>query len=295
MTMEKNNTNNIYDFEDDGSNLFVDGSEPTEEEDIEGEEQSVNAEPTAGEETATPPEDNAEDGPVESKEAAQPQTIRVKVKGREVDVPVADALNPELVRKGMAFDEVYTELEQLRGLRSQTDNSLRELDKWAQQAGMSRSEYVQYLQTTRRNQAVSQEIALIREKYPDIPEEAAKEMAEARIKDSDTEEQRAAQERQQAEEAAAQEPWIDFVRRYPEMSQIEKIPAEALAEIENGVRPVEAMQRYEIQDMRKQIGELNTKMGQLEQNKKNKDTALPAAGDSRDDKTEDPFLAGLGF
>lgn len=295
MTMEKNNTNNIYDFEDDGSNLFVDGNEPAEENDVEGEEQPVNAEPTAGEEASAPPEDNAEDGPAEGEGAAQPQAIRVKVKGREVDVPIADALNPELVRKGMAFDDVYAELEQLRDLRSQTDNSLRELDKWAQQAGMSRAEYVQYLQTTRRNQAVSQEIASIREKYPDIPEEAAKEMAEARIKDSDAEEQRAAQERRQTEEAAAQEPWIDFVRRYPDMSQVEKIPAEVLAEIENGVRPVEAMQRYETKELQKQIADLNTKIGQLEQNKKNKDTALPAAGNSRDDKAEDPFLVGLGL
>lgn len=263
---------------DDGSDLFMDEPENTTQESPEPEEHESTEADVEQEEM--PPADPPADPPAEA--PAKP-TVRIVYDGEERELTYDEAVT--LAQKGLNTDRAIQRMQ----------NELAELDKWAQQAGMSRAEYVQYLQTTRRNQAVSQEIASIREKYPDIPEEAAKEMAEARIKDSDAEEQRAAQERRQTEEAAAQEPWIDFVRRYPDMSQVEKIPAEVLAEIENGARPVEAMQRYETKELQKQIADLNTKIGQLEQNKKNKDTALPAAGNSRDDKAEDPFLAGLGL
>lgn len=283
--------NDTYGLEDDGSNLFMD-DEPNDN--AENNEQPVNSEPPA-EETPTPSDDKAEDSPVEGNEAAQPQTIRVKVKGREIDVPAADALNPELVRKGIAFDDVYAELEQLRSTHSQTDSSLREVEKWAQQAGMELPEYIQYLQTTRRSQAVEREITAIRQKYPDIPEEAAKEMAETRIKDMDEKEQQVVQQRKSEAEKAQQKPWDDFIRAYPHMDAFEKIPAEVVADINDGATPIEAMLRYEKKDLQKQITDLQTKIGQLEQNKKNKETALPAAGGSRDTEAEDPFLAGMGF
>lgn len=283
--------NDTYGLEDDGSNLFID-DEPTDN--AEDSEQPANSEPPA-KETPTPPEDNAESTPAEGKEAAQPQTIRVKVKGKEVDVPVSDALNPELVRKGMAFDEVYTELEQLRTLRSQNDSSLNELGKWAQQAGMDLPDYIQYLQTTRRAQAVEREVASIRQKYPDIPEEAAKEMAETRIKEADAKEQQAVQQRKTEAEKAAQKPWEDFIREYPEMDSFEKIPSEVINEVNNGATPIEAMQRHEMKDLRKQITDLNTKIAQLEQNEKNKKTALPSGVGSRDTEPKDAFLEGMGF
>lgn len=283
--------NDTYNLEDDGSNLFID-DEP--KDDAEDNEQPANSEPSA-EETPTPSDDEAEDSPVEGNEAAQPQTIRVKVKGREIDVSAADALNPELVRKGMAFDDVYAELEQLRSAHSQTDSSLREVEKWAQQAGMELTEYIDYLRTTRRAQDVEREVNSIRQKYPDIPEEAAKEMAETRIKEKDAKEQQTAQQRKTEAEKAEQKPWEDFVQKYPTMDSWEKIPADVVAEIESGASPVEAMQRHEMRELQKQIADLNTKIGQLEQNKKNKEAALPSASSTRDTEPKDAFLEGLGF
>lgn len=278
---------------DDGSNLFMDAPEDTTEdvqEPVEHESATDTADPDEPADKNEPEEHPAD--PDTTKDDVKPG-IRITYMGEAKDLTYDEAV--VLAQKGMNYDKILQERDTYKATHDEADRSLRELGKWAKQANMTMPEYVEHLQGVRRAQSISREISSIREKYPDIPEEAAKEMAEARIKDSDAEEQRAAQERRQTEEAAAQEPWIDFVRRYPDMSQVEKIPAEVLAEIESGARPVEAMQRYEIQDMRKQISELNTKMGQLEQNKKNKDTALPAAGNSRDDKAEDPFLAGLGL
>ena len=278
---------------DDGSNLFMDAPEDTTEDVQEPVEHESATDTADHDEPAdkTDPEEPPAD-PDTTKDDVEPG-IRITYMGEAKDLTYDEAV--VLAQKGMNYDKILQERDTYKATHDEADRSLRELGKWAKQANMTMPEYVEHLQGVRRAQSISREISSIREKYPDIPEEAAKEMAEARIKDSDAEEQRAAQERQQTEEAAAQEPWDDFVRRYPEINDVQKIPAEVVAEIEQGVRPVEAMQRYETKELQKQIAGLNTKIGQLEQNKKNKDTALPAAGNSRDDKAEDPFLAGLGL
>lgn len=276
--------------EDDGSNLFVDATEETTEDAQKEEEHVSTEEPDAAKADTPSPDNNPDNGP--NADEARPG-IKIVFRGEERDLTYDEAV--ALAQKGMHYEGVRQERDDLKAARNQTDSSLREVEKWAQQAGMELPEYIQYLQTTRRSQAVEREITAIRQKYPDIPEEAAKEMAETRIKDMDEKEQQVVQQRKSEAERAQQKPWDDFIRAYPHMDAFEKIPAEVVADINDGATPIEAMLRYEKKDLQKQITDLQTKIGQLEQNKKNKETALPAAGGSRDTEAEDPFLAGMGF
>lgn len=267
---------------DDGSDLFMDAPEETTE-DVQ--------EPVEHEEPTDTP---AEDTPAEEK-PAEKQGIRITYLGEEKELSYEEAVT--LAQKGMNYDKILQERDTYKATHDEADKSLKELGKWAKQAGMTLPEYVEHLQSVRHTQSLNSEIAAIRSKYPEIPEEAAREMAETRIREQDAEDQRAAQERQQAEQAAqeraAQEPWDDFVRRYPEIDVVQKIPAEVVAEIEQGARPVEAMQRYEARELQKQIAELTTKVNQLEKNKENKEKALPDVSTSRNTEPVDPFLEGL--
>lgn len=267
---------------DDGSDLFMDAPEETTE-DVQ--------EPVEHEEPTDTP---AEDTPAEEK-PAEKQGIRITYLGEEKELSYEEAVT--LAQKGMNYDKILQERDVYKATHDEADKSLKELGKWAKQAGMTLPEYVEHLQSVRHTQSLNSEIAAIRSKYPEIPEEAAREMAETRIREQDAEDQRAAQERQQAEQAAqeraAQEPWDDFVRRYPEINDVQKIPAEVVAEIEQGARPVEAMQRYEARELQKQIAELTTKVNQLEKNKENKEKALPDVSTSRNTEPVDPFLEGL--
>lgn len=268
----------------DGSNLFVDTPEETTEEVTEP------AEPT--EPTTEPAPDPAAE-PVKDETAEEPtdQTLRIVYNGSKKVLTHAEAVT--LAQKGMNYDKVVESLNaQTEKLNAQND-SLKELERWAKQAGMSTTEYVAHLQATRHTQMLRDEIRAIQTKYPDIPEDAAKEMAEARMKDVEADEQRAAQQRQEELDKTAQEPWDDFVKRFPDMDDISKIPAEVLSEIDTGIRPVEAMQRYQIRDFTKKIEELTTKVKQLEQNQKNKETALPSVSTTRKEEEIDPFLVGL--
>lgn len=274
---------------DDGSDLFMDAPEETTE-DVQ--EPVEHEEPTDNPADDTPTDDTPAD---DSEKPAEKQGIRITYLGEEKELSYEEAVT--LAQKGMNYDKILQERDTYKATHDEADKSLKELGKWAKQAGMTLPEYVEHLQSVRHTQSLNTEIAAIRAKYPEIPEEAAKEMAETRIKEQDAEEQRAAQERQreaQAEqERAAQEPWNEFVRRYPDMDSVEKIPAEVMAEIEQGARPVEAMQRYEKKELQKQITELTTKVSQLEKNKENKEKALPNVSTSRNTEPVDPFLEGL--
>lgn len=284
--MEEYTNSPMFDENDDGSNLFVDATEETTE-DVQDQDEHVSTEDEPADGAADKPAEDTADKP------ADKPGIRITYLGEEKDLSYEDAVT--LAQKGMNYDRILQERDTLKAARDQTDSSLREVEKWAHQAGMELNEYIDYLQTTRRAQDVEREVNSIRQKYPDIPEEAAKEMAETRIKEKDAKEQQTAQQRKTEAEKAEQKPWEDFVQRYPSMDTWEKIPADVVSEIESGASPVEAMQRHEMRELQKQIADLNTKIGQLEQNKKNKEAALPSASSTRDTEPKDAFLEGLGF
>lgn len=274
---------------DDGSDMFLDATEETTED---AQEPVEHAEAPTEENVEEPkPAEESEERP--NADTAR-SGIKIVFRGEERELTYEEAVN--LAQKGMHYEGIRQERDNLKAAQTENGDAVKELSKWAKQAGMNVTEYIQYLQTARHSQAVDREAANIRSKYPDMPEEAAKELAEARVKEVDAEELRATEARQQeakaAEEEAAQAPWIDFAKQYPDIDNINKIPADVMAEIENGARPVEAMQRHEIKDLTTKINELTTKVSQLEQNQKNKEKALPSMS-TRAVDPPDPFAEGL--
>lgn len=235
-------------------------------------------------------EESQEQDPEQSEEKESPQTFRVKYNGEEKEITYEEAIT--LAQKGMNYDKVKEERDKLRD-----SDELKELDYWANQNNMTRSEYVKFLKDSRDRQTMTAEIQSIKEKYPEMDEAAVRELAEARAKLQSRE--READEEKKAEEKKQKEiePWTDFLKAFPqyvrrEGQKNEEIPPQVFADVENGMRPIEAMLKYQNNELQRQIQERDAKIATLEKNDKNKAKALSSAAGVAD-AAKDPFLDGL--
>ena len=134
----------------DGQDMFLDEPEET--------ENTTPEEPAANEETKPEPETQTE-----PKSDAKPETIRIKYNGKEQDITLEQAV--ELAQKGMNYDHVYGELQQLR---QAPEFAL--LDRYAAQNGMNRQQYMQALAQAETDRRVQQEME------KGIPEETARRL-----------------------------------------------------------------------------------------------------------------------
>lgn len=198
-----------------------------------------------------------------------------------------------LAQKGMNYDKVYQELQDYKSGKN-ADPALNELDYWAKQNNMTRQEYVSFLRENRHTQMLQTELNDIKTKYPDMPDEAAREMAEMRCKGREEENARLETEQAQQQRDAELAPWQKFIEVYG-ITDASQIPAEVLADINAGASPVEAMQAYEIAELKKQLEAANASKQIAEKNKKNKEAAMPSAATQAQTEAEDSFLSGMGL
>jgi hypothetical protein len=275
----------------DGSDLFTDAEDTREAE----EQATVGGEPAEAEDTheAEEQDSNTESEPAEQqKQEGHPPFVTVKHLGEEKGLSREEAIT--LAQKGMEYDHIKHELDQLRPLKGMEDIA-KEIDFWAEKSGMNRSEYLRFLRDSRHAQAVNDEVQAIRSKYPEISEEAAKEMAELKYKDAEKEQARAEEERKATAEEAELAPWLAFTRQYPDIRSQDQIPPDVLADIESGLTPVEAMLKHEKAELQNQVSELTKKIETTQKNKTNKAQAAPSVGSSKAAEPKDPFLEGLGL
>lgn len=197
-----------------------------------------------------------------------------------------------LAQKGMNYDKVYQELQDIKA--GELDPALKEIDFWAKQSNMTRQEYISFLRGNRLTQMVESEMENIRNQYPELSDEAAKEMAELRCKGKQDETARLEAEQAQAQREAELAPWQAFIDKY-KITEADKIPAEVMAKINAGASPVEAMQDYEIAELKKQLEAANSAKQIEEKNKQNKAAAMPSAATQAQTEPEDSFLSGMGF
>lgn len=275
----------------DGADLFTDAEDTHEAE----EQATVGGETANAEDTHEAEEQNPDTGSKPAGNAPEGENqpfVTVKFNGEERGLSQEEAI--VLAQKGMNYDHIKRELEQLKPLKGMEEIA-KEIDFWAEKSGMNRSEYLRFLQDSRHAQAVNDEVQAIRSKYPEISEEAAREMAELKYKDAEKEQARAEEERKSAAEEAELAPWLAFTRQYPDIRSQDQIPPDVLADIENGLTPVEAMLKHEKAELQNQISELTKKIETTQKNKTNKAQATPSVGSSKAAEPKDPFLEGLGL
>ena len=115
-----------------------------------------------------------------------------------------------------------------------------------------------------------------------------------RCKGKEAENARLEEQQAQAQKDAELAPWQKFIEVYG-ITDPEKIPPDVMADVENGLSPVEAMQKHEINELKKQLEAANTKKQIEEKHEENKKRAMPSAATQAQPEKEDSFLAGMGF
>lgn len=254
-------------FSDTGEDMFLDEPEATEE--------TTSEEPEV-EETQPEPETKPE----------QPaQTLKIKYNGKEQEITIEKAV--ELAQKGMNYDKVLNERNGLR-----VDARASELiHRLAEESGMDIEEYVGFVEEQQKAMILQREIESIRDKYPDMPENAIKELASSRAAEKARKNAKAAEERKRAAEEAEQKPWIEFLKEFPEYK--DELPNDVIAYIKNGSTPIEAMLRFKLDTSEQKIKELEGKLTSQEQNTKNKQKSVGSVESTATKPAVDDFLAGF--
>lgn len=270
----------------DGSDMFIDEEPEAPEETPEEDETPKEAAETTPEETQ-PEADQAQE-----QKADQPTSIRVKYKGEERELSPEDAVT--YAQKGMNYDTVFKELQDAKAEAAELAPLIQELDYWAKQNGMERKEYVAFLRENRHTQMMQAEMSGIKSQYPELPDEVVKEMAELRCKGKEAETAKIEEEQAQAKRNAELAPWQKFIEIYG-ITDAAQIPPDVMSDIEAGASPIEAMQKYEIAELKRQIEEAKTAQKIQEKHEQNKEAVLPSAATQARSEPEDSFLAGMGF
>lgn len=263
-----------------GEDMFFD--EPTSE---------VESETTASEPSAEQDKEAETTTDSSSTETTEQPFLTIQYNKESKGLTQEEAIT--LAQKGMNYDKVYQELQDYKSGKV-TDPALNELDFWAKQNGMSRQEYVDFLRENRHAQIVQNEMNSIKTKYPDMSDEAAREMAELRAKGKEEENAKLEAEREQQKRDADLAPWQEFIAEYGAMDA-EKIPAKVLEDINNGATPVMAMRKYEIAELKQQVETLKSALETEKKNKENKAAAMPSAATQAQPEEKDSFLEGMGL
>lgn len=257
----------------DGQDMFLDEPEET--------ENTTPEEPAANEETKPEPETQTE-----PKSDAKPETIRIKYNGKEQDITLEQAV--ELAQKGMNYDKVLNERNGLR-VDARASELIRRL---ADESGMDIEKYVAFVEDQQKTMLLQREIEAINEKYPDMPQEAVRELAKSRAAEKERKNAETAAARKKEQDEAARKPWMDFLREFPEYK--DELPNDVVAYIEKGSSPVEAMLRFKLDEQEAKYKELEQKLNVQEQNEKTKKQSVGSVESTATKPATDAFLAGFG-
>lgn len=226
------------------------------------------------------PEDDVKPDTAKKTDTGKDYTIRYK--GKDETLHLTDEQLTNYLQKGRDYDEVRKQRDELTAKSKDFETLDRMADYFAANNGMSREEYIEYFNAQTSEDGIRSKID---EEYPDLSEELKQELFESR-KAKMSAAKEAAIEEETAKDVAA------LKAEYPD-ADIQNLPADVQADIENGLKPVEAMRLHELRELRKAKAELDTQIAAL---KKEKDNAFRSAGRAESkaaDIAADPFLKGF--
>lgn len=204
---------------------------------------------------------------------AEADGITVRFNGRDVFVPKSDIAMH--VQKGMNYDHIKSEHNEYSTI----------LDSIARENGMDRKTYLAHLQNQQRQQAIDGAVEGLREKYPEMSDDALRDMADLKVKSDAVEKQRILDAQTRANNEAQVRQWARVFEVYPD-ADVNKMPKEIFDDVENGKTPLEAYQNHIISNLNNQLTAEKT-------NTKNKNMAVGSLASDHKETETDPFLIGL--
>ena len=197
--------------------------------------------------------------------------LKVKYNGQELEVPAHEL--PAYVQKGMNYDHVYGELEQLRTAQRQAGEYQKVIDQFAAEAGMEPSEYLAALQRQRQEREIAQQV------QNGVPQEVARRLYTL----EQTERQRQQQESYQRQQYQRHQQYVQLAKEYPGLKEF---PTEVIEKINAGETPLNAYRAYE-------LGQLRQKLSIYEKNQENRAKTPGSAAGELAGEDQDEFMSGF--
>ena len=220
-------------------------------------------------ETEKPEEDNGKD-----------YTIRYK--GKDEVLHLTDDQLTAYLQKGRDYDEVRKQRDELSTKSADFETLNRMADYFASNNGMTRKEYIDYFNSQTSEDGIR---AKIDEDYPDASDELKQELFESR-KAKMSAAKEAALEEETAKDMTA------LYAEYPDAPKdINEFPSDVQADIENGMKPVEAWRLHELRELRKTKQELDTQIAALQKEKDNHYRSTGRAESKAPSVAADPFIS----
>lgn len=268
---------------------FLEGFNEETPTDVETEPESApaaeedNTDTAAGETVQAGETENERPDETGSVEKSGGDTIRVQFLHEEREIPIDEARS--LIQKGMNYDHV---------VRQRDEKFTREMgviDRFANLSGMTREQYIEYMEQNAESIAQEKELRDLREKHPEASEETLLEMARLRLKENEAGAKNRAEDKKKAEDEAARKPWVDLFKRYPDV-KADQLPKEVLQRVSEGMSPTEAYQAFLLSQKMQEIQSLKDENAAKQHNQKIKEKALGSM-QTEQEPEEDEFLAGF--
>lgn len=231
---------------------------------------------------AEPEADQQKEAEAEAPKQESEHEYTVKYKGKEQTVTRTDAQLIADIQKAMDYDAVKTERDNLRNASARLEDMKAVLAHHAKENDMEFDDYLDFL---KGEIGGADEIEGIRNEFGDIPEAAAKELLAAR--------KEAAQRRAEAESDAKIQAELDALKaEYPD-ADINALPDDVVAAIEEGMTPLEAMRLHELRELRSNMAARDAEIAALKKEKDNHFRSTGRAESKNPDAAASPFLKGF--
>ena len=263
-------------------------TEPNAQDEMFESEPETEAKPPESEEERKEPDAKEETSEI-PKDEDKPVTIEVVYNGEKKSVTLDEAR--PLIEKGMNYDKIKE--------RYETSPERAIVKKLADQAGKPVNEYIQLLEAKIEEASVMAAAKEVLTKYPDAPQELAKEYGELKAALTAKQNTEAAARAEQEEKERQNKPMQDFIKAYPDIKveDFPNLPQTVLDAFRNGGDPVRAMKEHEIEQLKAKLQEAEKKADEArkvsEKNTKNRQASVGSLGSDAAQTPNDPFLAGL--
>ena len=236
--------------------LWAAEDQPEQETDADGQEALTDGADQPQEEQPAGEADADQGGQEKAEQANQPETFTLKYLGEEKSVSREEAV--ALAQKGMDYDRIRTERDELRQYRQEADPALGLVKGYAERNGMSVPDYIDYCRKQElmaqgvNEQTAAAQVAVEKQQLQLQAQNAEREAQRQR----EAEQQRQAQEREEARKRDI----ASFLETFPEV-KADSIPREVWEMVSKGQPLVSAYTLY-------QNRQLQTELAAERQNKR---------------------------
>ena len=238
-------------------NEMLEQTSPAEQESLE----ELFTDPSQPEDAQEEPQEQEQDQ--QEADGQEEAVYTVKYNGQQIEMPLSQLLIN--AQKGMNYDHVYSQLQQLRGARE-----FAVIDRFAKKSGLTREEYLNQLERQEYEDQIAQQTA------KGVPEDVARRLLALERQNQ----LRAQQEQAKRIQQARRQQFVELAREYPD---IKEFPQEVVDAVAHGDSPLSAYRAYENKMLR-------DKLQIYEKNQKNREKAAGSATGELADDGQDGFM-----